>query len=371
MKKQMLTIGLLVICLILAACNAKDPNNLFETTVGNPANTTASTDATDNSDVIREEPLVNDEYYQYGNMQKNQPPGNFMLLENEVIFRFLNGGGAKLYTYNLQDSKVLPYCKDATCTHRGTCSYGTLKGALEVYKGRIYSRNKNLEPVELTEYGQQILAPKVTGSAFHHNDNLYVVTRDSSLVVFENGSNDPRLILDEYIGFWNVVFGKYLYANNGVNVIRIDLSAEQAKEEMVVSNALGIIDGQHIYYVDQKSNYLYRCNMDGGESLRLTEQPVLPASLNFDDEYLYFRLFVDNQVDTGSDCYDLYRIVKSDPSQIEKIATMPVPIFQVFTVPCTGRIFVTSYEMSNGEDFDIYVMNTDGSNITRLEIPEY
>ena len=365
MKRSFFLLVAICICAVITGCTATDPRNLFETT------TTGIAESADSTQQANETTMLDDGYYQYGNMHKGRPSGNFMLLGNEVIFRYIDGGRYKLYTYSLEDGMVFPYCKDATCTHRGSCSYGTLGGAVEVYKGRIYSRNTNLQPVELTETGQQILAPKVTGAAFHHSDDLYVVTRDSSLVVFEDGSDEYRLILDEYVGFWNVIFGKYLYANDGVNIIRIDLSAAQAKEEVIVADAVGFIDGQHIYYVDQKTNHLYRCNMDGSEPRLLVEQPVLPASLNFDDEYFYFRLLVDDQVDTGADSYDLYRIVKSDPSQIEKIATLSAPIYQVFTVPGTGRIFITSYELSNGEDNDLYVMNTDGSALARVEIPEY
>ena len=365
MKKQIFFLIYLCMCFTLHACVVTDPTNMFEITTG------TATINTDSSGVTFETSEISNEYYQYGNMQKNRPSGNFMLLDKEVIFRFVNNGGYKLYTYNLENGQVFPYCKDATCTHQGSCSYGALKGALEVYKGKIYSRNTNLQPVELAENGQRILAPKVTGTAFHNGDNMYVVTRDSTLVVFENGSDKYRVILDEYVGFWNVIFGQYLYANNGVNIIKIDLSAEQAKEEVVVSDAVGVIDGQHIYFVNQKNNYLYRCNMDGSEPLLLVEQPVLPASLNFDDEYFYFRFFVNNQVHTGAESCNLYRITKSNPTTIEKIATLPAPIYQVFTVPGTGKIFITSYEMSNGEDGDIYILNTDGSELHRVEIPEY
>lgn len=365
MKKVLTLLLVLCVCAGFAACAATDPNNLFEAT------TAGATVSTSSETVPLEEPQASDEYYQYGNMHKGRSSGNFMLLGNEVIFRYIDGGRYKLYTYSLEDGMVFPYCKDATCTHRGSCSYGTLGGAVEVYKGRIYSRNTNLQPVELTETGQQILAPKVTGAAFHHSDDLYVVTRDSSLVVFEDGSDEYRVILDEYIGFWNVIFGKYLYANDGVNIIRIDLSAAQAKEEVIVADAVGFIDGLHIYYVDQKTNHLYRCNMDGSEPRLLVEHPVLPASLNFDDEYFYYRLFDGMPVDQGEGCRDIYRILKTDPSKIDKIATLPDPAYTVYTVPGTGKIFVTSCVLSNGEDEDIYVMNTDGSGLVRLEIPEY
>ena len=364
MKKILTLVLVLCICVSFAACTATDPNNLFEVTT---AGITTSTDSTEKTAEMQ----VDDGYYQYGNMQKTYSLGNYMLLGDEVIFRYINGGRYRLYTYQLEDGKVLPYCQDATCSHRDSCSYGRLGGSVEVYKGRLYSRNTNLQPVELTENGQRILAPKVTGAAFHHDDNLYVRTQDSSLVVFEDGSDEYRVILDEYIGFWNVIFGKYLYANNGADIIRIDLSAKQAKEEVVVSNALGLVDGQHIYYVDQKTNHLYRCSMDGSEPQPLVERPVLPASLNFDDEYFYYRLFDGMPVDQGEGCYDLYRMNKADPTQSEIIATLQDPVYSVYTVPGTGKLFVSSCVLSNGEDEDVYVMNTDGSNITRVEIPEY
>lgn len=349
----------------LAACCASDPHNLFEK---------GTTDQTTKQDTVEQSTdalSASKTYYQYGNMQKNLPAGGFMLYENEVIFRFLNGGGYKLYAYNLEDKEVRPYCKDATCTHRGSCSYGVFRGNIEVHQGKIYSRNNYLQPVELTSIGQRLLAPRVTGSAFHHGNNLYVVTQDSSLVVFENGSNEHRVILDEYSGFWNVIFGKYLYANTFEDVIRIDLSAEHAKQEIVVPNASGMTDGEYIYYQDRKTNYLYRCDMNGSNSLLLVDRPVLPASINFDNEFFYFRLYIDSQLDTGKDCYDLYCFPKDNPKDISQICTMEVPICSVFTVPGTGKIFITSYQRSNGEDNDIYIVNTDGTDLTHIEIPEY
>lgn len=198
---------------------------------------------------------------------------------------------------------------------------------------------------------------------------LYVRTPDSSLVVFEEGSDQPRVIIEEYTGYWNVIFGQYLYGNWG-GIYRVDLLAEHPKQEEVVSNASGIVDGHHIYYVDKKTNFLYRCNMDGSNSQILVEQEVLQASMNFDDEYFYYRLYTDQKLDSGEDCHDIYRFPKDDPSQIEKIATFEEAAYQVFTVPGTGKIFVlTCGTESNAQA--IYVMGTDGSNSTRLEIPEY
>ena len=47
----------------------------------------------------------------------------------------------------------------------------------------------------------------------------------------------------------------------------------------------------------------------------LLDKPVLPASLNFDDEYLYFRLFTDQKIDGTEEGKDIYRMSKADPSQ--------------------------------------------------------
>ena len=110
--------------------------------------------------------------------------------------------------------------------------------------------------------------------------------------------------------------------------------------------------------------------MDGSEPQLLVEAEVLLASMNFDDEYFYYRLFTDQQLEGTPDSYDIYRFPKEDPTQIEKIVTLEESAYQVFTVPGTGKIFVTTYA-PQGEERPLYVMGTDGSNPTKLEIPEY
>ena len=110
--------------------------------------------------------------------------------------------------------------------------------------------------------------------------------------------------------------------------------------------------------------------MDGTDPQLLVDQPVLLASIYFDDEYFYFRLYTDNQITDNPDCYDIYRFLKSDPAEIEKIATLPVAVYQVFTVPGTDKIFVETVP-NQDEGNLIWLIDTDGSNITRVEIPEY
>lgn len=303
-------------------------------------------------------------------MQKIIPPGNYMLIGNQVPFQWLSGGDFRLYCYDLTIGEVESYCKDATCKHNN-CVASRLLGTLEVYMGRTYSMTATRQIVEIKN-DEQLLIHKAQVNGFRHHDNkLYVKTADSALVVFEEGMDEPRIIVEEFTDFWEVIFGQYMYANDGASILRIDLAVENPKVEVLIPNANGITDGQHFYYTDLKNYYLYRCDMDGNNAELLVEQPVLPASWNFDDEYFYYRLYSDYQLDDGPDTYDIYRFPKSVPSKIEKIATLPVPVYQIFTVPGTGKIFVESRIRTNGEDFDIYVMNTDGTGVSPVEIPEY
>ena len=375
MKKYLLTVGLLIFCLMLVACTATDPNNLFETTAGDPADTTTSAIATTESTEPSEESKASEfdgsvmfeEGYQYGNMQKNVPPGSFMRFGNQVLFDH-HSGMFRLYTYDLTTGEVSSYCKDATCSHR-SCAASGLLGNLEVYKGKIYAMTESWLIAEIRDDEKVILHKAQVNDFFHHNDKLYVRTPDSALVVFDKGSDQPRVILEEYTGYWHVIFGRYLYAHSG-GIIRVDLTAENPEVEVIVPDASGIVEGNHIYYVDRKTDYLYRCDMDGSNVECLLEQPVLRASLNFDDEYFYYRLHDGTPLYEGENCHDIYRFPKSDPTKIEKIVTLEEAAYEVFTVPGTDKIFVRTVA-AEGEERPIYVMNTDGSDVTRLEISEY
>lgn len=373
MKKLLFVCLVLCLCIGLIACDAKDPNNLFETTAGDPADTTASAIATtepseSSGNLDYDGSVMFEEGYQYGNMQKNVPPGSFMRFGNQVLFDH-HSGMFRLYTYDLTTGEVSSYCKDATCSHR-SCAASRLLGNLEVYKGKIYTMTSSQLIAEIRDDEQVILHKAQVNDFFHHNDKLYVRTPDSALVVFDKGSDQPRVILEEYTGYWHVIFGQYLYAHSG-GIIRVDLTAENPEVELIVPDASGIVEGNHIYYVDRKTDYLYRCDMDGSNVECLLEQPVLRASLNFDDEYFYYRLHDGTPLYEGENCHDIYRFPKSDPTKIEKIVTLEEAAYEVFTVPGTGKLFVHTRIRTNGEYPDIYVMNTDGSDVTRLEIPEY
>ena len=144
MKKQLWFVLLLCIALLLTACTATDPNNLFETTAGDPADTTASATAstepnTQSGTNELDSSVTFERGYQYGNMQKNIPSGDYMLWGNEVLFQVCSNGRFIMYSYELTTGEVAPLCKDATCRHRD-CVAGNVFSNTEVY--RVHSATK-------------------------------------------------------------------------------------------------------------------------------------------------------------------------------------------------------------------------------------
>lgn len=308
-----------------------------------------------------------EEGYQYGNMQKNLPPGGFMRLENEVLFEYASNGSICLYCYDLTTGEVASFCKDATCNH-SSCASSRLGGNLEVYKGKLYSLTESGKIVEIKDNEKEILLNAEVNDFFHHNNKLYIRTFDSSLIVLEEGNKKPQVVIEEYTGYWNVIFGQYLYGTTSNNMIRIDLTAEERQEELIVVNGGGVTDGVHIYYIDNQTKYLYRCNMDGSDDQLLLNKPVLKASMNFDDEYFYYRLHAGSPLYEGEGSHDIYRFPKEDPARIEKFATLEAAVYQVYTAPGTGMVFVKTIA-ADGENRPIYVIDTDSNTTTQLEIP--
>ena len=342
-----------------------DDQNSAQTT-----NSTESTESTESQD-FSDEPAITfdvEPNYPYGNRQK-QYAGNFYLLGNEVLFSYDNGTRVRLYSYDTENGEVSRYCPDPDCDHK-PCPNGIPSHFLEVHDGKLYGTT-NGKPSRLNVVdGTQIATAtnaKVTFS-FHHEDKLYVQTANGDLAVLEEGQDTPQVILANCNLNCGAVFGPYLYALKGyssdIKIVRIDLTANTPTLEIIVNSAMGMADGQYIYYVDLETYQLYRCNMDGSTPQRLLEQQVMPVSINFDNDYFYYRLLTD-PTDKGPDAFDIYRFPKSNPTQIEKFITLDMPVYRVFTVPGCDKLFVDVISSS-----DIYVMGTDGSNPTRLEIPE-
>ena len=153
------------------------------------------------------------------------------------------------------------------------------------------------------------------------------------------------------------------------NCIRIDLTAENFVEEKLLSGVAPMVDENCIYYWDRTSHLLYRCDLDGRNRERFLNEPI--GYNNFDDEYFYYKIYSDIRYDPQHpDNFDIYRTPKDDPTKVEKIATLPETIGGIYTVPGTGKIFVENYLRDSSVKPVIYVMNTDGSDLKKLELPE-
>ena len=62
---------------------------------------------------------------------------------------------------------------------------------------------------------------------------------------------------------------------------------------------------------------------------------------------------------------------KADPTQVVKIATLPETAYYIHTVPGEDILFVNAWGryVDGIRVQNVYVMNTDGSNLRMLELP--
>lgn len=371
---------LLSICLLLSACGGRQSGNQTESQDSVPAQTLGHggmhTEGKVCGPVFEKIPTL-ENYYQFGNMQINIPSGNFLLYNDVVVFDVV---GSFLYAYDLHTGQVQMFCGREICDHNGSaCLYiNHHGGSLEQYGGKLYGQGRDTV-VKTLEDGQWADWTENVRRFWHGNGDLFTVNLNWDLQLHDNGTGEPMTILEDYDYYWNVVFDGYLYGAKDNEVIRVDLRSDNRIKETVLEGAFSMVEGNHIYYVETNENtpsnyYLYRCDMDGTNSQLLLDKPVLPASMNFDDEYFYFRLFTDNQLEQTADSKDIYRISKTDPTQVKKIATLPESAYQIYTVPGIDILFVTGcsyYSEQREQRINIYVMNTDGSNLTQLEVPGY
>ena len=365
MKKHSLFLIFIVFCLALSACDASDPENLFgagivQSPEAEQEETTAPPPEVEQEEISTLPVAAEDGYYQYGNMQIDLPSGNYILYEGSVLFNRISDGQSLLYTYDMDTGEVSLVCKDATCSHRRTdCPSNLVWGNLEQYDGRFYAEIEDRSGGigaglvrRVAEWKNGRFEQIIDGSVeafWHANGNLYVETADNALLVYENGSDTPRTLMDEYAERKNVVFGQYLYSSFGQGICRVDLLAEASQVEVLVEDAsTAMVDGEYIYYPNLQ-DILYRCDLDGGNPIPLTDRPIYPGAINFDDDYFYFR-YQNGEAPYGEEAGDLYRFDKDDPSQIEKIAEFPEAIDRIFTVPGHDLLFIAG--------------------ATRLDIPE-
>lgn len=297
-----------------------------------------------------------------GNMQKNVPSGNFVSAGGKTLFTATDRDTEEIqvFCYDPAEKSVTTFCKDATCRHLSLpCAAGGVNCNLESCSGEIYGGQFGGSVMQLKNDAFEPVLKSGASHFFHYGDNLFVASMDSSLIVFEGSSGKPRTLIENYTGYWEVISGGYLYYQSG-DICRIKLSEAGARPEVLVENASYITDGSHLYYAKTDDGRLYRCEMDGSNPEQLTDREVLVASWNFDDEYFYFRCL--EAGDMAGDSFDaiaaegsrdIYRFPKEDPSQVEKIAELPVPAFQIYTDAGSDTLFITPWQRRG----ELYVVN--------------
>ena len=93
MKKHSMFLLVIIFCLALSACDASDPEDLFgagtaQTSEAEREETTAPPLETEREDTATPPVAAEEGYYQYGNMQIDLPPGNYILYEGSDRLRF-------------------------------------------------------------------------------------------------------------------------------------------------------------------------------------------------------------------------------------------------------------------------------------------
>ena len=382
---------LLVLCLLLSACGAATP----DAAQTQPTETTETTVPTPEPEAVTKYPEahgvtpVGEDYYQYGNMQKGSF-GEFILYGDEILFNTVRNGF--VFSYDMETGKVRMFCIKEGCAHDGSdCVYVESSGGIEQYGGKLYHKKYNpntLNSVQILENGKWNDVVKDVIEHWYYDGDLYTVTRvGRKLQVYEDGVGEPKTITENYTLAESFMMDGYLYGSKFLNpympddqLVRVDPKAETYSEEVVLKNAYYMIDEDHIYYVSHTSSegfdemsfpgFFYRSDLDGSnkESL-LTNGWVYPASLNFDDEYIYYR--TGYEMNGPMYTHNIYRMSKADPTKREMIATLPESVYQIFTVPGQNLLFATGapYYEGNNHTQNIYVMNADGSNLRQLELP--
>lgn len=383
MKMRFLLI-LLCACLLLGACTAT-PGESQETKTGDapaweqekqPDSTEPPVQAEKEFvKAVYEELPVEQSDYQYGNMQKGSAGDNFVIHGDQVLF--VGGSTVRyLYAYDLTTDKVQRFCDIPGCDHStSTCRLQSLaRPNLESYDGKLYTHDHGA-PVRVLKDGEWKSLGISADQAWHAFGDLFTI-QTGRLRFYDDGVGEPRTILSDYDYLFNFVIGRYLYSHSCSGLVRVDLLTDNPSKEVVMEEVFCMVDSDDcIYYVDtaeeSDTHYLYRCDMDGNNSELLLDQPILPASLNFDDEYIYFRLYTDSSISRTEDSKDIYRMSKADPTQVVKIATLPETAYVIHTVPGKDILFVVAWgRYVNGINVqNVYVMNTDGSNLRMLELP--
>ena len=318
-----------------------------------------------------------------GNLQKNLPPGEFADYGDSVLFFAFNGSAWMLYEIDKETLSTEPFCKDPSCSHQDArCVMNGVSGHLENAGGVLYALR---DDTVFTESGvnEQYSVMKLKNGRFeaettgigtsflHGNGKLYASTKDGSFVRIEDGKKKEEILMDEYTGMWPVLSGtRLIFLDMSEGVMVMDTEHPDSAPECVLKTDWYMTDGESIFYTDYASR-LYRCDLSGKNSEVLVDASVLPASVNFDEKYVYFRYFSEDGDLRGGDCTGIYRILKNGGS-IEKLADLPVLYaYTIYTIPDYDRIFVNAYESADTAGSGTYfAVSKDGSGYEKLLLPD-
>ncbi len=315
------------------------------------------------------------EAYAYSNMQKNMPSGDFAYDGTQIVFLQAKEG---LYTYDLATGAVLEFCQDATCTHeKTTCSSRSVTGNLERYDGQLYALRGGYVSVRKGEGFETVLEHGGVSQFFHANGDLYVHTRDNSLLRYPGGTGEKQVLIEEYRGYFATVFGDYLYYSQMDGFHRLNLTVEGAQPELVLVDVGGMTDGEHIYYNALDTNHLYRCNLDGTDPELLIADVVLMSRAAFDETYFYFLRYevtpVFPHMPDGESSVYLCRFPKDDPGAEERLATIPYSDGAVYLVPGYDRLLICGNDYSLDPNYPpryLFTVNRDGTDLREHPLPE-
>ncbi len=348
--KQKIFVLMLAALLLLTACAA--PGEATETgTIGNA--------------------------YAYSNMQKDMPSGDFTYDGTQVVFKSNYG----LYAYDLNTGDVTDFCQDATCTHeKGKCPSQGVSGNLEWYDGALYVLRGGNVCIAKNGTFEAVVEGGSICCFFHADGDLFVHTKDNSLLRYPGGDGGKEVLIAEYNGYFATVFGDYLYYSQMDGFYRMDLTAEGTQPELLLPDVSGQTDGEHIYYnaVDTDHLYhLYRCNMDGTESELLIADVVLSSRAAFDESYYYFLRYEVTptfpHMPSGDSSIYLCRFPKDDPAAEEQLATIPYSDGSVYIVPGYDRLFISGYDYSVNPNIParyLFTVNMDGTDLREHPLPE-
>lgn len=383
--KYIIVVGLLIF--LMACGKAQDKEDLFEI---EDRNDIAATET-----VITETEVIHssetsetteqaeasldfeiDSMYQYGNMQKSLPPGNFADIGEQVVFCHYNGRNFRLYQVDKESLEVTPLCNDATCSHNGTsCKSYQVNCNLERYRGELYAQ-KNSKVAKYNGMDFEMILPQAVQSFFHANGKLFVQTADGALMVVDE-NDEVQMLIEEFDGHWCTVFGDYLYGSSWKDVFRVNLNSSDLKKEILATTPNGMAtDGEHLYCFD-KDHKVIRHDMDGSNEVVVLDASVPPAGFAFDEQNLYFRYMAgpDSYMEEG-DCYSLYKMDKAS-LECEKIAELPYCIMGVYTACDYDRIFLCCQDRSvapneyEGYQEYYYAVSIDGTGYEELILPSY